>query len=66
MSEETLRRQLYDSFAYRSHIYHLLFRELASELGEDKAAELMGKAITSAAPRTPAGKRHSPRGTSRL
>ena len=45
MSEETLRRQLYDSFANRAHIYHLLFRELASELGEQKAAELMGKAI---------------------
>jgi hypothetical protein len=45
MSEETLRRQLYDSFANRAHIYHLLFRELTAELGEPKAAELMGKAI---------------------
>ena len=45
MSEETLRRQLYDSFANRTHIYHQLFRELTAELGEQKAAELMGKAI---------------------
>ena len=45
MSEETLRRQLYDAFANRAHIYHLLLRELAAELGEERAAELMGKAI---------------------
>ena len=45
MSEETLRQQLYDSFANRAHIYHLLLRELTSELGAERAAELMGKAI---------------------
>jgi hypothetical protein len=45
MSEEALRRQLYDSFANRAHIYHLLFHQLRSELGEAKAAELMGRAI---------------------
>ncbi len=45
MSEEKLRRQLYDAFANRAHIYHLLFTELRSELGEARAAELMGRAI---------------------
>jgi predicted ArsR family transcriptional regulator len=45
MSEEKLRRQLYDSFANRAHIYHLLYNELRAELGADKAAELMGRAI---------------------
>lgn len=45
MSEETLRRQLYESFANRAHIYHLLFRELRAELGAEKAAELMGRAL---------------------
>ena len=38
MSEEKLRQQLYDSFANRAHIYHLLFAELRSELGEERAA----------------------------
>src|SRR5271169_6232679 len=37
MSEEKLRQQLYDSFANRAHVYHLLFRQLRSELGELKA-----------------------------
>jgi hypothetical protein len=45
MSEEKLRRQLYDAFANRARIYHLLFCELRSELGADRAAELMGRAI---------------------
>jgi len=45
MSEETLRRQLYDSFANRAHIYHLLFNELRSELGAERAEEVMGRAI---------------------
>jgi hypothetical protein len=45
MSEEKLRRQLYDSFANRAHIYHLLFDQLRSELGAGRAAELMGRAI---------------------
>ena len=45
MSEETLRKQLYDSYANRAHIYHLLFKELRAELGAEKAAELMGRAI---------------------
>lgn len=45
MSEEKLRRQLYDAFANRAHIYHLLFTQLQSELSAKKAAELMGRAI---------------------
>jgi len=45
MSEEKLRRQLYASFANRAHIYRLLFDELRSELGVERAAELMGRAI---------------------
>ena len=45
MSEETLRRQLYASFANRAHIYHLLFNQLRSELGAERAAEVMGRAI---------------------
>jgi hypothetical protein len=45
MSEETLRRQLYDSFANRAHIYHLLFEQLRAELGAQKAEEVLGRAI---------------------
>jgi hypothetical protein len=45
MSEEMLRQQLYDAFANRAHIYHLLFNQLRSELGPERAAELMGRAI---------------------
>jgi hypothetical protein len=45
MSEEQLRRQLYDAFANRAHIYHLLLSQLRSELGAERAAELMGRAI---------------------
>jgi L-2-amino-thiazoline-4-carboxylic acid hydrolase-like protein len=45
MSEETLRHQLYDAFANRAHIYHLLFSQLRAELGAERAAELMGRAI---------------------
>jgi hypothetical protein len=45
MSEDKLRRQLYDSVANRAHIYHLLFDQLRSELGAERAAELMGRAI---------------------
>jgi hypothetical protein len=45
MSEEALRRQLYDAFANRAHIYHLLLGQLRSELGEEKAAELIGRAL---------------------
>ena len=45
MSEEKLRRELYDSFTNRAHVYCLLYNELRLELGADRAAELMGRAI---------------------
>ncbi len=45
MSEEKLRQQLYDSFANRAHIYHLLYQQLRAELGAQRAAELMERAI---------------------
>jgi hypothetical protein len=45
MSEEKLRKHLYDSYANRAHIYHLLFSELRHELGAEKAVEVMGRAI---------------------
>jgi hypothetical protein len=37
MSEEQLRQQLYDAFANRAHIYPLLFDQLRSELGPERA-----------------------------
>jgi hypothetical protein len=46
MSEDHLRRPLYDSFAHRAHIYHLLYDQLRAELGDDRAAEVMGRAIS--------------------
>ena len=45
MSEEKLRQQLYESFATRAHINQLLLNQLRSELGEQKATDLMGRAI---------------------
>jgi hypothetical protein len=45
MSEEKLRRQLHEAFAGRARLYHLLFDELSAELGADRAAELLGRAI---------------------
>ncbi len=45
MSEEKLRRELYDSFTNRAHVYRLLYNELRSELRAERAAELMGRAI---------------------
>jgi hypothetical protein len=45
MSEEQLRRQLYESFANRAHIYHLLLEQLRAEVGPQKAEELLRRAI---------------------
>ena len=45
MSEETLRKQLYHSFANRAHIYHLIYTQLRHEIGVERAAELMSRAI---------------------
>jgi len=45
MSEDALRRQLYDSFRNRAIIYHLIFEELRAELGDEKAEALLARAI---------------------
>ncbi len=45
MSEEDLRRQLYESFANRAHVYRQLYEQLRLELGPERAAEVMGRAI---------------------
>ena len=45
MSEEHLRRQLYESFANRAHIYHLILEELRAELGPQRAEEVLARAI---------------------
>ena len=45
MSEETLRRQLYDSFKNRARIYHLIFDELRRELGAAAAEAILQRAI---------------------
>jgi hypothetical protein len=45
MSEETLRRQLVESFANRALLYHLILDELRAELGPQRAEELLGRAI---------------------
>jgi len=45
MSQETLRRQLYDSFKNRAILYYLIFDEMRQEIGEEKAEEILGRAI---------------------
>jgi hypothetical protein len=45
MSEETLRRQLYDSYKNRAMIYRLVFDELRSELGVERAEAILMRAI---------------------
>ncbi len=45
MSEQELRRQLYDSFKNRAIIYHLIFDELRDRLGAETAEEILGAAI---------------------
>ncbi|MFZ1932871.1 MAG: L-2-amino-thiazoline-4-carboxylic acid hydrolase [Thermoguttaceae bacterium] len=45
MSEETLRRQLYESYKNRARIYHLIFDELRSELGAERAEAVLTRAI---------------------
>lgn len=45
MSEQELRRQLYDSFKNRAIIYHLIFDELRDLLGAEKAEQILGTAI---------------------
>jgi hypothetical protein len=45
MPEESLRRQLYDSFKNRARIYYLIFDELSKELGSERAESVLGRAI---------------------
>jgi hypothetical protein len=45
MSEEQLRTQLYESFKHRALIYHAIFEELREELGDDRAEEILSRAI---------------------
>ena len=45
MSEETLRRQLYESYKNRARIYYLIFDELRRELGAERAEALLMRAI---------------------
>ena len=45
MSEETLRRQLYDSFKNRAMIYYSILDELRRELGAERAEAILGRAI---------------------
>lgn len=45
MSDERLRTELYDSFKNRAMIYYQIYEELAEELGEVRAEELLSRAI---------------------
>jgi predicted ArsR family transcriptional regulator len=45
MSERDLREQLYNSFKHRALLYYLIFDELRSEIGEQKATEVLERAI---------------------
>ena len=45
MADTELRTELYASFKNRALIYRHLFEVLQEELGEERAAELMGRAI---------------------
>lgn len=43
--EETLRRQLYDSYKNRAMIYYLIFDEMRKAIGASRAEEIMSRAI---------------------
>ncbi len=45
MSEASLHAQLYDSYKNRAMLYYLIYDELRSELGEDRAEDLLSRAI---------------------
>jgi hypothetical protein len=45
MTEENLRRQLYDSFKNRAMIYYLIFDELRDECGQERAEEVLSRAV---------------------
>jgi hypothetical protein len=44
MSEDALRRQLYDSFKNRAMIYYYIFDELRAELGAERAEAILKRA----------------------
>jgi len=43
--EDELRRQLYDSFKNRAVLYYLIFDELRTEIGDQRAEQVMSRAI---------------------
>lgn len=43
--EEDLRQQLYDSFKNRAVLYYLIYDELRTELGAERAEEILMRAI---------------------
>ena len=45
MSEQDLRNALYASFKNRAMMYYHIFDELRKEMGEEKAAAIMKRAI---------------------
>ena len=45
MTEENLRRQLYDSFKNRAMVYYAIYDELRGECGEQRAEEVLCRAI---------------------
>ena len=45
MSEERLRRELYEAHGYRAIVYYYLFQELKREIGADRAEAIMKRAI---------------------
>ena len=45
MSEEKIRTSLYNSFKNRALVYYQIFDELRKEIGEEKATEIMKRAI---------------------
>jgi hypothetical protein len=45
MQQETLRRQLYDSFKNRAMIYYYIFDELRKEFGPARAEAVLSRAI---------------------
>ena len=47
MSEERLRKELIASFKNRAMLYHAFFLEMREEIGEERATEIMKKAIYS-------------------
>jgi hypothetical protein len=45
MSEDQLRRELYDSFKNRAAIYYLIYDEMRRELGAERAEAILSRAI---------------------